>query len=216
MKKDVEIKNFVMTIDNMLSSEICDFIVEYIKSPEVHYKLHTTIDNRKGRQDRQIPGTLFLTHVTGIQVGKSLDAETDPKTLKFGGKVGDIFTNCLTEGLKVYSNVMAEGLMPTVENSFIDFTEFKFQETKPSGGFHDWHYEHSSQNKERFLVWCIFLNDVEEGGETEFLYHSMRVKPKKGSMLLFPASFTHTHRGNPPISNTKYIATGWYYAFPER
>ena len=60
------------------------------------------------------------------------------------------------------------------------------------------------------MVWSIFLNDVEEGGETEFLYHSMRVKAKKGSMLLFPAGFTHLHRGNPPMSNTKYIATGWY------
>lgn len=208
MNKDVEVKNFVMTVDNMLNLEICDFIVEQIKNPEKHYKSFTTIDNRKGRQDKQLPGSLFLTHVTGIQAAENID---------FGDKVGDLFTDCLVEGLKVYSKIMAEGLIPTVDKSFIDFTEFKFQETKPSGGFHDWHYENGShQNKERFLVWSIFLNDVEEGGELEFLYHSMRVKPKKGSMVLFPAGFTHTHRGNPPISNTKYIATGWYYAFPER
>ena len=207
MNKNVHVKNFVMTIDNMLNPKICDFIVENMQNPEKHYKSHTTIDNRKGRQDKQMPGSLFLTHITGIQVAEKIE---------FGDKVGDIFTNCLEEGLRVYVKTVQDGLIPIVENSFIDFTEFKFQETSQSGGFHDWHYENGGQqNKQRFLVWSIFFNDVEEGGELEFLYHSMRVKPKKGSMVLFPAGFTHTHRGNPPISNTKYIATGWYYAFPE-
>ena len=37
-----------------------------------------------------------------------------------------------------------------------------------------------------------------------------RLKPKKGTAVFFPSSYTHTHRGNPPLSNTKYIATGWY------
>jgi hypothetical protein len=55
----------------------------------------------------------------------------------------------------------------------------------------------------------LYLNDVEEGGETEFLYFSKRVKPKQGTLLLFPASFTHTHRGNPPLSGTKYIMNTW-------
>ena len=51
--------------------------------------------------------------------------------------------------------------------------------------------------------------DRDEGGETEFLYQSMRVKPKQGTLLIWPAAFTHTHRGNPPLSNEKYIVTGW-------
>ena len=55
----------------------------------------------------------------------------------------------------------------------------------------------------------VYLNDVDEGGETEFLYYPRRVKPQAGRVLLFPASFTHSHRGNPPLSNTKYIMTGW-------
>tara|TARA_R110000868_G_scaffold16539_1_gene73910 strand:+ start:347 stop:526 length:180 start_codon:yes stop_codon:yes gene_type:complete len=55
----------------------------------------------------------------------------------------------------------------------------------------------------------LYLNDVEEGGETELLYQSRRIKPQKGTLTMFPASFTHTHRGNPPLSNDKYIVTGW-------
>jgi len=61
----------------------------------------------------------------------------------------------------------------------------------------------------RLLTRMVYLNDVEEGGETEFLYQSMRVKPKQGTLVIWPAAFTHTHRGNPPLSNSKYIVTGW-------
>ena len=36
-----------------------------------------------------------------------------------------------------------------------------------------------------------------------------RVQPKKGLLLIWPAYFTHKHRGNPPLKGEKYIATGW-------
>ena len=55
----------------------------------------------------------------------------------------------------------------------------------------------------------MFLNDDFEGGETEFLYLYERVKAKRGMMLLWPAGFTHTHRGNPVLSGEKYISTSW-------
>jgi hypothetical protein len=55
----------------------------------------------------------------------------------------------------------------------------------------------------------VYLNDIEDGGETEFLYLSKRVKPVTGRVLLWPAGYTHTHRGNPPLKDTKYIITGW-------
>ena len=48
-----------------------------------------------------------------------------------------------------------------------------------------------------------------DGGETEFIYQQKRFKAEKGTVLIWPAGYTHMHRGNPPLSN-KYIATGWY------
>jgi hypothetical protein len=54
------------------------------------------------------------------------------------------------------------------------------------------------------------MNDIDDAGETEFLYQNMRIKPKKNKLLIWPADWTHTHRGNPPIGNTdKYILTTW-------
>jgi hypothetical protein len=87
----------------------------------------------------------------------------------------------------------------------------KIQKTCPTQGYHTWHCEKDAlpDGRDRVLAWTLYLNDVEEGGETEFLYQSLRFKPKAGTFILFPAHFTHTHRGNPPLSGVKYIATGW-------
>ena len=57
----------------------------------------------------------------------------------------------------------------------------------------------------RFLVLFVYLNDVEEGGETEFPDLDLTIAPECGTMLLFPATWTYLHRGNTPISNDKYI-----------
>jgi len=87
---------------------------------------------------------------------------------------------------------------------------FKMQKTVIGGGFHTWHFEADVRgNCHRLLTWMVYLNDVAEGGETEFLYQHIRIKPTQGTLLIWPASFTHTHRGNPPLSNDKYVITGW-------
>lgn len=89
----------------------------------------------------------------------------------------------------------------------------KVQRTERGGGYHQWHFESSNRAvRGRVLTFVLYLNDVEEGGETEFLYQGKRQKPKKGTLVIFPAEFTHTHRGNPPLKGRKYIATGWINA----
>ena len=78
------------------------------------------------------------------------------------------------------------------------------------GGFHSWHYENTGlQVSARKLVIQLYLNTIEEGGETEFLYINKRIKAEQGRLIIFPAAFTHTHRGNPPIGQDKYIVSTW-------
>lgn len=130
-----------------------------------------------------------------------------------------------TENISVIGRVQPDALNLIWTNAYNDYasvfsvlnqmqkhviTEMKIQRTVVGGGYHAWHCETDSlQTSRRLFAYTIYLNDVEEGGETEFLYYHKRIKPKKGTIVLFPAGFTHTHRGNPPLSNTKYIATGW-------
>ena len=90
--------------------------------------------------------------------------------------------------------------------------EIKGQITKSGQGYHIWHPEILSANdSNRILSYILYLNDVDEGAETEFLYYKKRVAPKQGRLLLFPAHFTHTHRGNTNLAeHNKYILTGWF------
>ncbi|MCS6096285.1 2OG-Fe(II) oxygenase [Shewanella baltica] len=88
----------------------------------------------------------------------------------------------------------------------------KYQQNK--GGYPHWHSEQFPQNGHnealhRVVLYMFYLNDVEEGGETEFYYQQRKISPKKGTMVIAPAGFTHTHRGNKPVSGDKYIATSW-------
>lgn len=84
------------------------------------------------------------------------------------------------------------------------------------GGYPYWHCElypkagdAQSETLHRTLLWTIYLNDAFDEGETEFLYQRCKIRPTTGSLLIAPAAFTHTHRGNMPRNGDKYIATSW-------
>lgn len=114
---------------------------------------------------------------------------------------------CLLSYIKEYGQL---------ENSPIVSSDIKMQKTSPSGGYHVWHYENSHWNfAQREMVWSLYLNTVDEGGETEWLYQNRRISPKQGTVVIWPAGYTHVHRGNPPLSGDKYILTGWYIRIPQ-
>ena len=86
--------------------------------------------------------------------------------------------------------------------------------TGGQGGYPYWHCElypkdASAETLHRHVLWTIYLNDGFDAGETEFLYQQRKIVPKAGSLLIAPAAFTHTHRGNRPAGADKYIATSW-------
>jgi hypothetical protein len=86
----------------------------------------------------------------------------------------------------------------------------KIQKIDPGEGYHMWHYESASRPVyNRLLFFIVYLNTIDDGGETEFLYYRKRIKPEVGKFIMSPCGFTHTHRGNPPLKDTKYILTGW-------
>lgn len=86
--------------------------------------------------------------------------------------------------------------------------------TAGRGGYPYWHCElfprdPQAETLHRHLLWTVYLNDGFQAGETEFLYQDRRIAPRTGSLLLAPAAFTHTHRGNRPVGGDKVIATSW-------
>ncbi len=115
----------------------------------------------------------------------------------------DFLWECVQKYIKEYD--ILEGRNFTIMN------QIKFQKyDPPSGGFKFWHYERLGITSPEFLVWMIYLNDVEKGGGTSFKYYNHTEKPQKGKLILWPADYTHTHRGEIAPDETKYILTGWY------
>tara|TARA_B100000287_G_scaffold166500_1_gene157063 strand:+ start:7146 stop:7715 length:570 start_codon:yes stop_codon:yes gene_type:complete len=127
-------------------------------------------------------------------------------------------------GFDAFSPGEARELMGHVDQCLVEYvhkynylTNFNFissvtllQHTETYGGYHAFHEENTNwDSSSRTMAWMVYLNDVIEGGETEFLYQSMKVRPRTGKVLIWPGGYTHIHRGNPPMSD-KFIATGWY------
>lgn len=118
----------------------------------------------------------------------------------------DGLQKCYDEYISVFSSL---------QDGRIRATTMKMQRTEPGGGYHIWHAEqnHGHQSS-RVLVYMLYLNSLNpnEGGETEFLYQKERYTPTENQMILWPAAYTHTHRGNTVLGNrSKYVVTGWFY-----
>lgn len=94
-------------------------------------------------------------------------------------------------------------------------TSMKMQRTSSGGGYHLWHAEQGGNNAaNRAIAYMLYLNTLpkESNGETEFLYQQKRFNPEENTLLLWPAAYTHAHRGNPVFGEqAKYIVTGWFF-----
>ena len=103
---------------------------------------------------------------------------------------------------KAYDNPLAE---LTIADGF------NIQHYKPGEGYLNWHSERSVHlTHQRALTFMTYLNDVKDGGGTEFKYQGLRHNAKKGKTLIWPSDFTHTHRGQKSETQEKYITTGWF------
>jgi hypothetical protein len=192
-EKTVNINNFIGVYDNYIPKVECNKV---IKLYEDQNKFHKTFNRRfyekasmLHKKDKQ-----YFANGSNIDVWWE-----DLKPIIFNFDLA----------LKHYFE--HTGVHDLYDNTPFHFTTLKIQKTLPTEGYHSWHIEHAKgfDSEPRALVFSIYLNDVEEGGETEFLHFSKRVKPKTGRIVIWPAGFPYLHRGNPPLSGEKYILTSW-------
>jgi hypothetical protein len=60
------------------------------------------------------------------------------------------------------------------------------------------------------MAWMIYLNTITDEGGTYFSSYDKTLEAKEGRLVIWPAFFTHTHKGVVSKTQTKYIATGWF------
>jgi len=192
-QKTVNIDNFIGVYDNYITEEQCDNAINLYEKQDEFKKTINRIGSEQTsilkKQDQQ-----FFANEGNLDVWwKNLEA---------------LIINFDMAWKHYEKNV---GALDSYGQDKLYYTSLKIQKTLPTEGYHVWHLEHSSgfNTEPRAFVYSVYLNDVEEGGETEFLHFSKRVKPKKGRIVIWPAAFPYVHRGNPPLSGEKYILTSW-------
>jgi hypothetical protein len=195
------LSNFIYTNPNSISKQLCDEIIRlYESEPEQYHGVTASGMNKKVKDtmDFIIP----------------LESPWD--------KIRNFLSEELGRNITLYTNQLNSN---TYESDNSD-TKYKFfsgikcsnysfmvQRYIKQMGRYIYHHD-SSINWEtkqyRIVTFLWYLNTVEEGGETELLGTHL-IKPEAGKLLLFPACWTFPHTGKMPISDNKYIITGWIY-----
>ena len=107
---------------------------------------------------------------------------------------------------------------PFLKHKFFNRTHignFNVQKYNPGDHFSNLHSERVSLDSlHRLFAWMTYLNNVDDGGTTNFEYYDIKVKPEIGKTLIWPAEWTHAHTGSILKSGTKYIITGWIQFAP--
>lgn len=217
--------DFISVIDNALSPQLCQNMIEIFDASKhlAPGKTGGGIDITKKRST----DVSISRHAEFKDVYQQVAAVTGKhlldyfKTYYFAliGPIGLTMADLNTgEPVKITADNFDEQLvprLPQVVNYLFRIGEINAQKyTLGDGGYPYWHSENypqqgSSDALHRNLLFMFYLNDVEEGGETEFYYQDRKISPKVGRMVIAPSGFTHTHRGNIPSSNDKYILTSW-------
>ncbi len=115
----------------------------------------------------------------------------------------DILFNCYKDYLRQWPYVKDIG-------SILKIGKFNIGRYRSGQHFQSIHTERASiDSLQRLFAFMTYLNDVEEGGSTYFTHYDLEIKPKKGLTIIWPAEWTHAHKGNLIKNGTKYIITGW-------
>ena len=186
-------ENYIFEVENTVSGELCDEIIKKFESDHrkeqgrmsrgVDTTVKKSTDIRSGQYNDWFP----IGQVAGVEVAKAMKQ----------------YLNHLNKtGLNI-NNIVDDVL----ENSRIGFPNIQKTE---QGGYYKWHIDETTKN--RLITYIIYLNDVEEGcgGTTDFSC-GKSVIPKRGKLLLFPATWNYIHTGKTLKKGVKYIATGFVF-----
>ncbi len=126
----------------------------------------------------------------------------EDKTIK---KYANELLKCTTEYIKLYKP------LNEIMSSWRIIEPINIQKYKKNEAFFAWHSERLRLSKcDRLLVFMTYLNDVVDGGETEWFYQKTKIKAEKGLTVIWPVDWNYLHRGCVSKTEEKYIITGWY------
>lgn len=192
----MRLEDFVIIKDRVFTDEFCDELISlFEKYPEYSYAGHSGMglnDDVKKTTDLNLINYPHLMEEYGYEVFRGFNSVVEE----------------LLEGLPFQNKFNAVDGMFTQSTEYTTCQLQKYD--KGSGHYNAYHFETDSYfTCPRLFVFILYLNDVDEGGETELMYANQLIKPKKGRVMCHPATFPFVHNGHMPISDDKYILTTW-------
>tara|TARA_R110000796_G_scaffold59062_1_gene136133 strand:- start:522 stop:1148 length:627 start_codon:yes stop_codon:yes gene_type:complete len=200
----LNLNDFVFVKENAFTDEFCDSLIENFES------LKTQGLTRQGQ--------------SGIGVNNDVKSTTDLDMFQFP----DLMETYIQEASQIFNETLSESFLGKLpyqkefgkDELFHNTTFYELMQiqkyNKNKGHYNGWHAETGNfEMSRRMFVFILYLNDVKKGGETEMLYTGLKVSPKKGQLLIHPASFPFVHKGHTPTSDDKYILTTWLSYVPE-
>ena len=184
--REVKPGSFIFERPHALPDAFCDEVVQRFEAQPEHHR----------------EGVIGQTGALEQSVKRTTDLVVSDKA---GWEdVDQTFFRCMAAALKEFRETF-----PYFKGPFKDLG-YQVQRYRP-GEYYHWHIDGGShQFSQRQLVALWYLNDVPgPGGETEFLYQDISVRPEKGKLILFPPFWTHEHRAAELQQGVKYIATTW-------
>lgn len=179
---DIEYNSFIGTWKLYPGNDFCRNIINFFETTKEIPKIKV---NNQSKEDIEM--CVYDTTNTSINLFKT-----------------EILGECYYQYCKKYEYCISREVCSSI---------LKIQKYNPNQSYKSWHSERNNldpMNISRHLVWMIYLNNVNDGGETEFYYQKIKIKPEVGKILIWPCDWTHTHRGIASKTETKYIMTGWF------
>ena len=192
--ENLKIENFILEYKNFASDEYCNSVIDYFENMSKSGFAMNRIKTSNHKKHNVDDNSVVLTGENAIKLNHSQFLSSQFLELFW------------KNAYSIYSTEYS--ILQEIDDHKIYC--MKVQKTNIGEAYHIWHFENTGRfYTDRLMAYTLYLNDVEDGGETEFLYYSKRIKPEKGKLILWPASYPWTHRGNSPLSGSKYIVTGW-------
>ena len=169
---------------------ICDELISYFEQNQQKQKI--------GR----------ITQGLDKEVKDRKDVVLTPNELKLPGN--EIYRKYFESLFECYKDYNLQWPILAEIINHLEIGKFNIGKYTPGQHFQKIHCERNGlSNLHRLFAFMTYLNDVEEGGSTYFNHYDLDIKPKKGLTLIWPAEWTHSHKGNVLKSGVKYIITGW-------
>ena len=177
----------------MTKEQCADLIKSFENNPQDH------------RDGKTVPG-----YKSSTKISKDIYISSTPTWKEHDTVLCGALKIALSEyALKIATLCNNTTVLQDLSRGEIQDTGYYLQKYNKAKGIYDWHddYAVNSAQSSRMLTFLWYLNDVEEGGETLF-FHG-KLKPKAGTVIIFPATWTYNHKECIPIGCDKYVVTGW-------